>query len=344
MKYTSSWLRGVFLYFYKPGHSVSQKKRRKRNKNKMHQIKVLSFYRIALVILFLLIISISGFSQELLFPVTLTDASGVTTTLTEKPLKIISAAPSNTEIIFALGLEDKLVGRSDFCNYPPETEKRESIGKMFPLNLEKIISLEPDIILAFGELNQIADITRLRELGFKVLVIQAESLEETLQSIKLISLACGIPERGNQLISHIQERIDRITSRVAMLSNDLQPKVFAGSSFDTIYSPGRGTLFHELITLAGGRNIIGHLTRWVKINPELVTQAEPDIILIPSGIMNPEEVAKIKNDIIHHPGWSQVPAIRNNRIYTVNEDLFYRAGPRLVDGLELLYEIFTKTK
>lgn len=295
------------------------------------------------VLFFLLSLPFSGFTQELLFPVTLIDDSGVKTILTEKPERIVSTAPSNTEILFALDLEDRLVGRSDFCNFPRETEKIESIGKMFPLNLEKIISLEPDIILAFGELNPIADINRLRELGYQVLVIQAESLRETLESIKLISIACGIPEEGEQFITQMQKHVDQISSLVALLPDSQRPKIFAGSSFDTIYSPGRGTLFHELITLAGGINIVGHLHRWTKVNPELVAQSAPDIILIPSGIMNPEEISKVKNDILHHPGWSQVPAIKNNRIYNVNEDIFYRAGPRMVDGLELLYEIFTES-
>ncbi len=310
----------------------------------MNKIKNVSFYySIIFIILLSFIITIPGFTQEQLFPITLIDDSGTEVTLTESPQRIISAAPSNTEIIFTLGLEDKLVGRSEFCNYPEEAENIESIGKMSPLNLEKIASLEPDLILSYGGF-QAKDIPRLRELGFKVLVIQSESLQEMIHGVQLIATSCGIPIEGKQLISYMQERINRITSRVEILPTHQQPKVFVGSNFDTIYSPGRETLFHELITLAGGHNIVGHRQGWVKINPELVAQADPDIILIPSGIMNPEEITKIKNDIINHPGWSYVPAIKNNQIFAVNEDLFYRAGPRLVDGLELLYEIFTKTK
>ena len=299
----------------------------------------ISFYIIILFILLLFTSAIPGYSQEQLFPITLTDDSGAKVTLTEKPERIISAAPSNTEIIFALGLEDRLVGRSEFCNFPQEAENIESIGKMSPLNLEKIVSLEPNLILSYGGF-QLKDIPRLRELGLKVLVIQSESLQEMIDGIQLIAAACGIPEKGEQLTSHIQRRIDRVTSRVIALSDQQKPKVFVGSNYDTIYSPGKGTLFHELITLAGGQNIVGHLQGWAKINPELVALAEPDIILIPSGIMNPEEISKIKNDIINHPGWSHVPAIKDNHIFAVNEDFFYRAGPRLVDGLELLYEIF----
>jgi iron complex transport system substrate-binding protein len=195
------------------------------------------------------------------------------------------------------------------------------------------------LILSYGGF-QSKDIPRLRELGLNVLVIQSETLQEMIQGIKLIAQACGIPEKGEELISKIQERIDRISFQV-MTSSRQKPKIFVGSTFDTIYSPGKETLFHELITLAGGENIVGHLQGWAKISPELVAEKEPDIIIVPSGIMNPEEISKIKQDIINHPGWSNIPAIKNNRIYAVNEDLFYRAGPRLVDGLELLYEIFT---
>lgn len=309
----------------------------------MNKIKNFTFNFSVLILLLFSVMTTTGYCQENLFPITLTDDSGIKITLNEKPRRIISAAPSNTEIIFALGLENKLVGRSEFCNYPQNAEKIESIGKMSPLNLEKIASLEPDLILSYGGF-QLKDIPRLRELGFKVLVIQSESLQDMIQGIQLIATACGIPEKGTQLTTEMKKRIFRVTSHIDVLPVDQRPKVFVGSSYNTIYSPGSETLFHELITLAGGQNIVRHLQGWVKINPEMVAQSEPDIMLIPSGIMNPEEISKIKQDIRNHPGWSHVPAIRQNRIYAVNEDLFYRAGPRLVDGLELLYELFTQSK
>lgn len=302
-----------------------------------------TIYLTFLIILLILILSVWGNSQDNLFPITLRDDLGIEVTLGKMPQRIISAAPSNTEIIFTLGLESKLVGRTDFCNYPPAVAEVESIGLMSPLNLEKIISLKPDLILSYGGF-QTKDIPRLRELGFTVLVIEAESLSEMLKSIELIATACGVPEKGKKIIINLTERIKSITSLVDNIPESQKPKVFTGSSYETIWSPGNGTLFNELITLAGGLNIVGNQKGWVPISPELVAQAEPDIIIVPSGIMNPEEINKMKNDIINHPGWSQIPAIKKNQIFIVNEDLFYRAGPRLVEGLELLYEIFTKTR
>lgn len=306
----------------------------------MNTIKRFLFY-FGIIFLITLFFNLAAFaiSEADNFPITIIDDSNTEIHIFKEPNRIISTAPSNTEIIFALGLEEKLVGRTEFCNFPAEAKSIENIGKMSPLNLEKIVSLNPDLVLSYGGF-QLKDIPRLRELGLNILVIQSETLQEMIQGIQLIAQACGISEKGKEFISKMQERINRINFQV-MASSRQKPKIFVGSTFDTIYSPGKETLFHELITLAGGKNIVGHLQGWAKISPELVAEKEPDIIIVPSGIMNPEEISKIKEDIINHPGWSNIPAIKNNRIYAVNEDLFYRAGPRLVDGLELLYEIFT---
>ncbi len=298
---------------------------------------------LTLSLLVLISFPVWGNSQDNLFPITLVDVLNTEVTLLQKPERIISIAPHTTEIIFALGLENKLVGRSEFCNYPLEAENIENIGLMSPLNLEKIISLKPDLVLAYGGY-QAKEIPRLRELGFKVLVTEPTSLNEMLATIELISTACGEPKKGRELIANLQERINLITSLNTAITETDRLKVFTGSNYETIWSPGKGTIFDELITLAGGQNIVANLEGWVPVSAELVAQAEPDIIIISSGIMNPEETDKMKQDVIDHPGWSQIPAIRNNQIFTVNEDLFYREGPRLVDGLELLYEIFTQVR
>ncbi len=288
-------------------------------------------------------LSVIGNTTNDAFPITLIDALGSEVTIDKEPERIISAAPNNTEIIFALGLEKRLIGRTDFCNYPAEVENIESIGVMSPLNLEKIVAMNPDLVLAYGGFGT-KDIPRLRELGVKVLVIEPESIEEMLLSIGFIAKACGISDKGEGLISLLEERINSIKDTIATNPFVKRPKIFTGSGFETIWSPGAGTIFDELITLAGGENITGEQEGWVPISPELVIEKQPDIIIIPTGVMNPEEISKMKNDIIKRPGWSQLPAVKNNHIFTVNEDLLYREGPRLVEGLELLYEIFNETR
>jgi iron complex transport system substrate-binding protein len=277
-------------------------------------------------------------SNAVNYPLTIIDITETAVTVPQEPQRIISIAPSNTEILFALGLEDKIVGITNYCNFPEETKNIEKIGETFPLNLEKIVSLKPDLILAYaGQLNEIP---RLRELGLKVIVIEPLNLQETLKSIQMVATIGGITEKGNILVKNLSQRIDQIKTEVSNLEINKKPKVFIGGIYETIWTPGEGTLFNELISLAGGINIAAGFSGWTKINPEFIVKEDPDIIIIPIGAMNPGDELKIKENIYQRPGWSNLSAIKNQKIFIVNEDLFFRAGPRIVDGLERLYKIF----
>lgn len=277
-------------------------------------------------------------SNAVNYPLTIIDITGTAVTIPQEPQRIISIAPSNTEILFALGLEDKIVGITNYCNFPEETKNIEKIGETFPLNLEKIVSLKPDLILAYaGQLNEIP---RLRELGLNTIVIEPLSLKETLKSIQMVATVGGIPEKGNILVENLSQRVDQIKTEVSNLEITKKPKVFIGGIYETIWTPGEGTLFNELISLAGGINIAAGFSGWTKISPEFIVKEDPDIIIIPIGAMNPGDELKIKENIFLRPGWSNLSAVKNQKIFIVNEDLFFRPGPRLVDGLERLYKIF----
>ena len=277
-------------------------------------------------------------SNEVNYPLTIIDITETAVTIPQEPQRIISIAPSNTEILFALGLEDKIVGITNYCNFPEETKNIEKIGETFPLNLEKIVSLKPDLILAYaGQLNEIP---RLRELGLKVIVIEPLNLQETLKSIQMVATVGGIPEKGNILVENLSQRVDQIKTEVSNLEITKKPKVFIGGIYETIWTPGEGTLFNELISLAGGINIAAGFSGWTKISPEFIVKEDPDIIIIPIGAMNPGDELKIKENIYQRPGWSNLSAVKTQKIFIVNEDLFFRPGPRLVDGLERLYKIF----
>ncbi|MBC8499471.1 MAG: ABC transporter substrate-binding protein, partial [Candidatus Atribacteria bacterium] len=270
---------------------------------------------------------------------TVIDDTGTAVTIPQEPQRIISTAPSNTEILFDLGLQEKIVGITNYCNFPEETKKIEKIGEISPLNFEKIIYLNPDLILAYAGF-QLKEIPRLRELGLNAIVLEPLTLEDTFKSVEMIANVCGISDKGSLLVDNLIQRVNIIKSKVSKIPISARPKIFVGGTSETIFTPGAGTLFNELITLAGGQNIAAGLTFWKQISPEFVAQAEPDIIIIPVGVMNPGEESKIKSDISQRSGWSNIPAIKNQKIFIVNEDLFYRAVPRLVDGLELLYGIF----
>lgn len=275
------------------------------------------------------------------FPLTIIDDTGTIVNIPQEPQRIISTAPSNTEILFALGSEDKIVGVTNYCNYPEEANNIEKIGEMTPLNLEKIASLEPDLILGYG-LYQLGEIAPLKESGFEIVIIEPRTLNETFKSIIMTATVCGISEKGTFLVENLTQRISKIKTKVSKIEIFQRPKIFIGGIYETIWSPGEGTLFNELITLAGGRNIAASLPGWSKISPEFVAKEEPDIIIIPIGTMGPADESNIKENISKRAGWSNIPAIKSGKIFLVNEDLFYRAGPRLIDGLEKLYEIFYK--
>lgn len=285
--------------------------------------------------LFLLI----GLSNTIDYPLTVIDVTGTAVTIPQEPQRIISTAPDNTEILFALGLKNKIVGITNYCNFPEETKNMEKIGEMSPLNFEKIVSLKPDFILAYAGF-QLQEIPRLRELGLKVIVIEPLNLQETLKSIQMVATVCGIPEKGNILVENLSQRIDQIKTAVFNLKITKKPKIFIGGIYETIWTPGEGTLFDELISLAGGINMAAGFSGWTKISPEFIVKEDPDIIIIPIGAMNPGDELKIKENIYQRPGWSNLSAIKNQKIFLVNEDLFFRAGPRSVDGLERLYKIF----
>ena len=293
------------------------------------------------IFLFLILSSLLSFSfaEAGNYPLTIIDDTETAVTIPQEPQRIISTAPSNTEILFDLGLQEKIVGITNYCNFPEETKDIEKIGEISPLNFEKIISLNPDLILAYAGF-QLKEIPRLRELGLNTIVLEPLTLEDTFKSVEMIANVCGISDKGSLLVDNLTQRVNIIKSKVSNIPISAQPKIFVGGTSETIFTPGAGTLFNELITLAGGQNIAASLSFWKQINPEFVAQAEPDIIIVPVGAMNQEEETKIKSNVSQRPGWSNIPAIKNQKIFIVNEDLFYRAVPRLVDGLELLYGIF----
>jgi iron complex transport system substrate-binding protein len=239
---------------------------------------------------------LTGSANIINYPLTVIDNTGTAVTIPEEPQRIISTAPSNTEILFDLGLQEKIVGITNYCNFPEETKNIEKIGEISPLNFEKIISLNPDLILAYAGF-QLKEIPRLRELGLNALVLEPLTLEDTFKSVEMIANVCGIPDKGSLLVDNLTERINIIKSKVSKIPISARPKIFVGGTYETIFTPGGGTLFNELIILAGGQNIAADLSFWKQISPEFVAQAEPDIIIIPVGAMNPGEESKIKSDI-----------------------------------------------
>ncbi len=263
------------------------------------------------------------------FPLTLTDATNQSITLQEEPKRIVSLVPSNTEILFALGVGSKVVGVTKWDNYPAEVSSITKVGDMKP-NGEVIIGLKPDLVLA-AKMNG-ESIDALRKLGLTVFVIpDAKDIAQVYQNIETIAKITGVEEKGKEVIAKMEEEKQAIVEKVKDLKESEKKKVWVEISPDPdIYSAGKGTFWDELISLAGGINVAHELEGWPKVSAEKVVEYNPDVILITYGsyVQGATEAIKVRN------GYEVISAVKNNQIFDLNADLVNRPGPRLMDGLK----------
>jgi iron complex transport system substrate-binding protein len=266
------------------------------------------------------------------FPVKIKDGSGQEVTIIEKPERIVSVLPSNTEISFALGLGKEIVGVSDYDNYPKEVSKKEKIGGL-EINVEKVISLKPQLVLA-NSTNSKQSLQQLRDAGIPVLVVNdAESFKQVYQSIEMIGKATGEKQEAKEVIQGMKKKLASILGKVKTISDDEQKKVFVEVSPEPeIYTAGKNTFIDEILTMIHAKNAAKKLDGWVKMNDEAVIEMNPDIILTTYGYYTKDPVGKV----LSRKGWQEVKAIKNKQVVDVNSDLVTRPGPRLVEGVEAL--------
>jgi iron complex transport system substrate-binding protein len=269
------------------------------------------------------------------FPVTIKDAVDNEVTIEEEPEKIVSLIPSNTEITFELGLDDKIVGVSDFDNYPPEAAEKEKIGGM-ELNVEKIISLSPDLVLAHGSVMGSATdaLQQVRDAGIKVLVIQdAKSFEEVYSTIEMIGKASGADKQADETIQRMKDDLQAVKEKAAEVSEEEKKSVFVEvSPSPEIFTSGSNTFMDEMLTLINADNAAAEQEGWVKMNEEAIIALNPDVILTTYGYYTDNS----KDLVLSREGWEDVSAIKNEQVYDVHSDLVTRTGPRLVQGVEEL--------
>jgi len=246
------------------------------------------------------------------------------------PRRIVSLAPSITETLFALGLDREIVGVTDFCNYPEAALSKPKVGSFISLSAEKIVSLNPDLILATADGNRKESVEQLVRLGLPVYTVSPSNLNQTLRMISTIGRMTGREKEAHALVRKLQQRIRHVTTATEHLP---RPKVFFQVGIDSLITVGRDTFLNELITLAGGVNISGEETvRYPRYSIERILTAAPDVVIVTSmkGEGSFEQVKK------NWSRWSSLPAVRTGRIYLMETDLVFRPSPRIVDGLEEL--------
>ncbi len=265
-------------------------------------------------------------------PVELTDTLGNTLTLDEPPVRIISLAPSITEILYAIGAGDLLVGRTDFDNYPEAVLELPSVGGVTAdtMSMEVIIDLEPDFILG-GSVWQADLIDTLNENGMPSLTFEPNNLDEIMDLMLLLGDATGHAADAASAVEQMKARVSVVASVVETIPQSERVTLFYEVWHEPLMTTTNRTFIGEIITLAGGENIFGDLEEtYPAVSAEEIIAANPDVILGPTSHgdqLTAEVIAK-------REGWSELSAVQNNAIYLIDGDIISRAGPRVVDALE----------
>ena len=266
----------------------------------------------------------------------LTDGLDREVTLNEIPQRIISLAPSNTEILFAIGAGDQVVGRDSLSDFPEEAKAVADIGSTFEaLNTELIVSLEPDLVLA-AEINTPEQVKQLEDLGLTVYYLKnPTTLEEMYGNLELVAQMTGHQEEAADLVESLKARVAAVDEKIAPLSSKFSV-FYELDATDPAkpFTAGKGTFITQLIDRAGGYNIASDLEGYPQMSLEQVVAADPSFIILGDARygVSPESIAE-------RPGWENLSAVKNGQVLPFNDDLVSRPGPRLVDALEELAKL-----
>lgn len=264
---------------------------------------------------------------------TITDASGRTVTVPAAPERLISLAPNATEILYAIGAGDRLLAVDAFSDYPPEVDSLPEIGGLdYTYNIEAIVAQTPDIVFAAG-ITAPETIAQLEQLGLAVVVLGPleTSFDTILGDIELAGQIVGREEEASALVAQLQARLADIAERAAGAPE--KPRVYwelDATDPTKPYSVGPGSFVDEMITRAGGINIFAAVdTPYPQVSAEQVVAGDPEII-----IMSNAAYGTTVESLMARPGWDVITAVRDGRVFPIDDNLVSRPGPRVVDGLD----------
>jgi iron complex transport system substrate-binding protein len=272
------------------------------------------------------------------YPLTITDDAGRSITLPAAPHRIVSLAPSNTEIVCALGACDLLTGVTDFDDYPGSVKAVAHVVIQAKVDTEKVVAARPDLVLAAGNgLTPESAIRQLSDLGLRVMTLYPNDLDGVYQDIDLVGRALGVPEQAQSTVASMQRRVKAVTDVVAAAPRSrtfYEVSVFEG----TIYTAGKDSFLASLISLAGGTPVTGDAQSGA-IQLEDLIAADPELIVMGDASYDPSLATKDKAvaTVRARSGWGKISAVRAGNVFPYTDDVVTtRPGPRIVDGLEAL--------
>jgi len=256
------------------------------------------------------------------------DSLGRNVTIPFVPKRIISLAPSITETIYFLGLGERLVGVTRFSYFPKEARKKPKIGAYTDINIEKVVTLSPDLVIATADGNKREDVEMLEEAGIPVYVVNPRKLHQVLDTIERLGEICGVTDRATHLVNSLRERVTKVIKAVR---NRERPLVLLVINMKPLISVNQSTIHHDIIQLAGGRNMTGNQpVTYPRLSMEEVIRKRPDAIII-SSMERRGEFQRARKEWFR---WPTLPAVQSGRVYLIDSDLIDRAAPRIVIGLE----------
>jgi iron complex transport system substrate-binding protein len=264
---------------------------------------------------------------------TFKDALGREIDLLAPPNRLIALAPNLTEILYALGLGERVVGVTNHCNYPPEVSLKPKVGSYINLNVERIISLAPDLVIGTVDGNERNVLDLLQQARIKVFFVNPRNVRQAIETISLLGSVCGFPERARKISDRLTLRVNQIIESTRAAK---RPVVFLQINIQPIMTVNRNTVHHDLIYLAGGENMTAdEPVTYPRISLEEVIRRKPGVILV-SSMEREGRFEKARQDWLQ---WTSIPAVQERRIHLIDSDLIDRASPRVVDGLEVMARI-----
>ncbi len=265
-------------------------------------------------------------------PAIITDQLGRTVTLkTTDPQRIVSLAPANTEILFALGLGERIVGVTDYSDYPPEAALIPNIGRYDTPNIEQILAVNPDLILA-DSIHKAEIIPQLESHGLTVVTLAPANFDQIFASIRMVGEITGTEDKADELLNDMRERVAAITDKTKDLSESERVSVFYLVWHDPLMTSGGDTLINEMIEMSGGKNLFEEVSGAAIVELEELIARNPQVII--AGVGMGIDVEITMQFFETEPRLNDTDAIKNGRVYGIHLDISGRTGPRIVEGLE----------
>ncbi len=256
-----------------------------------------------------------------------TDETGRRVNVPDHPQRIVSLSPSITETIYALGLEGRLVGDTDYCDYPPAARQKPHVGSLLNPSLEKIVALKPDLVLGDAEINRRETADQLEHLGIPLYGVSAHSVDGALRSIEDLGRVLENEKEAQALVAGLRKRIQAVEQQV---EGKPRPKVLFVVWYQPLITAGASTFIADVIRRAGGVSVSDDLSgEWPRLSLESALARDPGVILLPrTSAFSPD-----LEQFHHLAGWKDFRAVREGRMYFIS-DTINRPGPRLIDALE----------